>query len=183
VAFSDADLIARVLVADDRNAFGELVRRHQSQVRALLGKLTCGEQALADDLAQECFLRAYRGLKSYRGAAKLSTWLCQIAYNVFLTEAGRVKARAEVPETSERAGVPAAPSEGSALLRRDLELAMRALNDDERAAIAVAFGQDLSHDEAAVILGCPLGTLKSRINRGLEKLERTMESWRSTGDV
>jgi RNA polymerase sigma factor (sigma-70 family) len=181
VAFTDADLIARVLVADDRNAFGELVRRHQSQVRALLGKLTGGERALADDLAQECFLRAYRGLKGFRGSARFSTWLCQIAYNLFLTEAGRAKARAEAPE----ANAPDAGTsrEASALFRRDLEVAMRDLNDDERAAIAVAFGQDLSHDEAAAILGCPLGTLKSRINRGLEKLERKMEGWRSAGDV
>src|ERR1043166_3753674 len=85
-AISDAQLIARVLVQDDRHAFGELVRRHQSAVRASLRKLTAGNHALADDLAQETFLLAYRNLKSFRQEAKFSTWLYRIAYNAFLAD-------------------------------------------------------------------------------------------------
>ena len=177
---SDSALISRVLVDDDRNAFGELVRRYQSQVRMLLRKLTGGDPTLADDLAQEAFLRGYRSLKSYRGSARFSTWLCQIAYHCYLTEAGRAKTRAEVPE--EARPVHEAPSgesrEVRALLQRDLARALQSLNGEERDAIALAFGQDLSHEEAAAVLGCPLGTLKSRINRGLEKLELRMTSWR-----
>ena len=90
-AVSDAQLIARVLVQDDRHAFGELVRRHQSTVRACLRKLTAGNAALADDLAQETFLLAYRNLKSFRQEAKFSTWLYRIAYNVFLADARKMK--------------------------------------------------------------------------------------------
>src|SRR5438067_13938838 len=82
-AVSDAQLIARVLVKDDRHAFGELVRRHQSAVRACLRKLTAGNHALADDLAQETFLLAYRNLRSFRQEAKFSTWLYRIATNAF----------------------------------------------------------------------------------------------------
>src|SRR5438034_7360208 len=85
-AVSDAQLIARVLVQDDRHAFGELVRRHQSVVRAWLRKLTAGNHALADDLAQETFLLAYRNLRSFRQEAKFSTWLYRIAYNAFLAD-------------------------------------------------------------------------------------------------
>jgi RNA polymerase sigma-70 factor (ECF subfamily) len=179
---SDSALISRVLVDDDRHAFSELVRRHQSQVRRLLRKLTGGDATLADDLAQEAFLRGYRSLKSYRGTARFSTWLCQIAYHCYLTEAGRVKTRAEVPEEAARPAQDAAPAasrEARTLLQRDLERALASLNGEEREAIALAFGQDLSHEEAAAVLGCPLGTLKSRINRGLEKLELRMISWRS----
>ncbi len=88
---SDAALIARAVVSDDRHAFGELVRRHQSAVRATLRKLTCGNVALADDLAQETFLLAYRNLKSFRQEARFSTWLYRIAYNAFLADARKTK--------------------------------------------------------------------------------------------
>ena len=179
---SDSALISRVLVDDDRNAFSELVRRYQSQVRGLLRKLTGGDPTLADDLAQETFLRGYRSLKSYRGTARFATWLCQIAYRCYLTEAGRARMRAEVPEEVAGPVHEAAPGESretGALLQRDLACALESLNGEEREAIALAFGQGLSHEEAAAVLGCPLGTLKSRINRGLEKLELRMTSWRS----
>src|SRR6184192_1195015 len=99
-AISDAQLIARVLVQDDRHAFGELVRRHQSTVRASLRKLTRGNIALADDLAQETFLLAYRNLKSFRQDAKFSTWLYRIAYNAFLADARKMK-ELPLPEDSE----------------------------------------------------------------------------------
>src|SRR6516165_5130548 len=90
-AVSDAQLIARVLVQDDRHAFSELVRRHQSTVRACLRKLTAGNAALADDLAQETFLLAYRNLKSFRQESKFSTWLYRIATNAYLAEARKRK--------------------------------------------------------------------------------------------
>ena len=96
-AVSDGELIARVLVQDDRHAFGELVRRHQSAVRACLRKLTAGNHALADDLAQETFLLAYRNLRSFRQQAKFSTWLYRIAYNAFLAERRKIK-EAALPE-------------------------------------------------------------------------------------
>src|SRR6202166_2863747 len=88
---SDAQLIARAVVQDDRHAFGELVRRHQSAVRSTLRRLTGGNIAQADDLAQETFLLAYRNLKSFRQEAKFSTWLYRIAYNVFLADARKIK--------------------------------------------------------------------------------------------
>jgi len=170
---TDATLIALVLADDDHDAFSAIVRRHQSAVRGLLRKLTSGDHALADDLAQETFLRAYRRLETFAGAAKLSTWLCQIAYRVFLDERARMKPCA--PEEA----APVEPH-ATALLRHDVERALAHLEDGERAAIALTFGQDMTHEEAAKILGWPLGTLKSTVARGLEKLERKMRPWRST---
>src|SRR5579862_439108 len=81
---ADAQLIARVLVEDDRHAFAELVKRHQSSVRACLRKLTAGNHALADDLSQETFVLAWRNLKSFRQEARFSTWLYRIATNCWL---------------------------------------------------------------------------------------------------
>src|SRR5664279_1411049 len=97
---SDTALIARVVVSDDRHAFSELVRRHQSAVRATLRKLTSGNLALADDLAQETFLLAYRNLKSFRQEARFSTWLYRIAYNAFLADVRRIK-EVQLPEDTD----------------------------------------------------------------------------------
>src|SRR4249920_398969 len=88
---TDATLIARALVADDRHAFAELVKRHQSAVRATLRRLTAGNHALADDLAQETFVLAWRNLKSFRQEAKFSTWLYRIATNCWLADARKRK--------------------------------------------------------------------------------------------
>ena len=187
---SDAQLIARVLVQDDRHAFGELVRRHQSTVRACLRKLTGGNHALADDLAQETFLLAYRNLKSFRQEARFSTWLYRIAYNAFLGDARKIKESA-LPDDTEPDDVapiddaepaPHSTSSGQALVRAatlkiDLERAMATLSDAERAAIIQCYHNDLSHEEAALVLGCPVGTVKTHVLRAKQKLKARLGAW------
>ncbi len=168
---SDADLILRVLEHDDRHAFSTLVRRHQSAVRSLLRRLTCGNDAQADDLAQETFLRAYRGLRKYRGGARLSTWLHRIAYNVFLSSTRR----REPDRLDDK--VPAAPDRDRPMLRHDLAHALVDLAPVERAAITLAFGQEHTHHEVAAILDCPLGTVKTHIARAKEKLRKRLRAW------
>ena len=88
---SDGQLVARVVVDDDQHAFAELVRRNQSTVRGLLRQLTRTDMALADDLAQETFIRAYKNIRSFRGDARFSTWLYRIAYNCFREDARKRK--------------------------------------------------------------------------------------------
>jgi RNA polymerase sigma-70 factor (ECF subfamily) len=182
-AVSDAQLIARVLVKEDRHAFGELVRRHQSAVRACLRKLTAGNHALADDLAQETFLLAYRNLKSFRQEAKFSTWLYRIAYNAFLADARKRKELPLVENESDDAEeriIPddaATPVARTAALSVDLERAMAKLSYAERAAIVQCYHNDLSHEEAAVVLGCPVGTVKTHILRAKQKLKVELGAW------
>jgi len=165
---SDHELVARVLASDDRRAYAELVRRHQSAVRGLLRRLCAGDGALADDLAQETFLRAYRSLRSWRGGGRLSTWLYRIAWNGWASQARRPP----LPDLGEP--LPARDPADAAIDRHDLERAMASLRDDERVALALAYGQDVSHEEAAAILECPVGTLKTNILRGKEKLRRML---------
>jgi len=165
---SDTELVARVLASDDRRAFAELVRRHQSAVRGLLRRLCGGDGALADDLAQETFLKAYRSLKTWRGGGRLSTWLYRIAWNGWASQARRL------PTPELPVPVPARDLADAAIDRHDLERAMGGLREDERAALALAYGQDVSHEEAAAILQCPVGTLKTNILRGKEKLRRLL---------
>ncbi len=183
-AVSDAQLIARVLVQDDRHAFGELVRRHQSAVRACLRKLTAGNHALADDLAQETFLLAYRNLKSFRQEAKFSTWLYRIAYNAFLADLRRTK-ELPLPDDEDTDDVSvsadAAPVARTAALSVDLQRAMAVLSDAERAAIVQCYHNDLSHEEAAFVLGCPVGTVKTHILRAKQKLKARLGAWAPEG--
>jgi len=167
---SDAELIARVLDRDDRHAFATLVRRHQSPVRTLLRRLTCGDVGAADDLAQETFLSAYKSLDRFRGDARLGTWLYRIAYNRWI-DARRGK-REDAAPLDDR--VPARDVMTSIEVRHDLERAMGALREDERAALALTYGADATHEEAAAILEIPLGTLKSHVLVAKQKLKNAL---------
>ena len=180
----DAVLVARVLAGDDRHAFAELVKRHQAPVRALLRRLTRGDPALADDLAQDTFLQVYKNLKQFRGDARFSTWIYRIAYNAFLASARGRHPEAELPEQlSDRpAGAGAGRSlAGDSAMRMDLERALGMLSDNERAAIIHCYYQDLSHEEAAYVLGCPLGTLKTNVLRAKQKMRAVLAAWEPDG--
>ena len=174
---TDADLVARVLVDDDQHAFGELVRRHQSAVRGLLRQLTRTDFALADDLAQESFVRAYKHIRSFRGEAKFSTWLYRIAYNVFREDARRRKELVGINE--EQLEAEPDPQTVDPALRQDLMHALSLLPLHERSAVLLCCQNGLSHDEAARVLEIPLGTVKTNVLRGREKLKKTLAAWGS----
>jgi RNA polymerase sigma-70 factor, ECF subfamily len=176
VDLTDADLVARVLTDDDQHAFGELVRRHQSSVRGLLRQLTRTDVALADDLAQEAFLRAYKNIRSFRGEARFSTWLYRITYNCFREDARRRKELVGVDE--ERLQAEQDPQTVDPGLRHDLMHALSLLPLHERTAVVLCCQNGLSHDEAAHVLEIPLGTVKTNVLRGREKLKRTLAAWR-----
>jgi RNA polymerase sigma-70 factor (ECF subfamily) len=165
---SDTELVARVLAEDDRRAFAELVRRHQSSVRGLLRRLAAGDAALADDLAQQVFVTAWRKLSTWRGGAKLSTWLYRIAWNAWASQARRA------PPVEPPPPDPVRSTEQAVLDHRDLTRALATLRPEERTALAVTYGQELTHQEAADLLGCPIGTLKTNVLRGKEKLRRLL---------
>ena len=183
MSLTDHDLIARVLLDDDRHAFGELVRRHQSAVRGFLRRLTGGRHALADDLAQETFLAAYRDLAQFRGGSEFSTWLLGIAYNHFRSARRRerpsVEWTGEVPAEELSAGHEAAvaPATVAVDLREDLAAALTQLSRDECAALHLCYAEGLTHEEAATALGCPLGTVKTHVLRAKEKLRRLLRAW------
>ena len=172
---TDADLVTRVLVDEDQHAFGELVRRHQSTVRGLLRQLTRTDVALADDLAQETFIRAYKNIRSFRGEARFSTWLYRIAYNCFREDARRRKELVGIDEARlEAEEAPAAVDPG---LKHDLMHALSLLPLHERTAVVLCCQNGLSHDEAARVLEIPLGTVKTNVLRGREKLKRALAAW------
>jgi RNA polymerase sigma-70 factor (ECF subfamily) len=165
---SDAELVARVVAGDDRHAFAALVRRHQSAVRTLLRRLCAGDAARADDLAQETFLHAWKGLQGWRGGARFSTWLHRVAVNAWLSQARR--AGPPIPDDPGHA----APGVGAVEARRDLERAFAVLRPEERIALALAYAQDLTHEEAAQAAGWPVGTMKTHLLRGKERLRQRL---------
>jgi len=190
---ADAQLIARALVGDDRHAFAELVRRHQSAVRACLRKLTAGNHALADDLSQETFVLAWRNLKSFRQEARFSTWLYRIATNCWLADARKRKeellgdrddAIADEDQGDDAAAGDAAHGDHArgAALKLDLERAMAVLSEGERAAIVQCYHNDLTHEEAAYVLDCPVGTVKTHVLRGKQKLKLALAAWAPDGN-
>jgi RNA polymerase sigma-70 factor (ECF subfamily) len=157
-------------------AFAPLVRAHQSRVRLQLRRLTRGDEALADDLAQETFVRAWLHLDEFRGEARLSTWLHRIALRCWLQHARRPQPPLEwgVPPDEDTRPDPR-PAED---LRLDIEHALRGLTEIQRLAVVHCFHLDLSHEEAAEVLGLPLGTLKSHLARAKARLRATLEAWK-----
>ncbi len=183
----DAPLIARALLTDDRHAFAELVKRHQSSVRACLRKLTAGNHALADDLAQETFILAWRNLASFRQEARFSTWLYRIATNCWLAHnrkrreellGDRVDTLADGDDTTmpHLDDMQSDHARGTTL-KVDLERAMAALSKAERAAIVQCYHNDLTHEEAAYVLDCPVGTVKTHVLRGKLKLKAALSAY------
>jgi RNA polymerase sigma-70 factor (ECF subfamily) len=175
VPLDDAELVTRVLVEDDQHAFAELVRNHQSAVRGLLRQLTRNDLGLADDLAQEAFVRAYRNLSRFRGEAKFSTWLYRIAYNCFREDARKRKELVGIDESQLEAQHD--PQTVDPALKHDLMHALQQLPLHERSAIVLCCQNGLSHDEAARVLEIPLGTVKTNVLRGREKLKKILSAW------
>jgi RNA polymerase sigma-70 factor (ECF subfamily) len=173
---SDAVLVARVVAADDRHAFAELTRRHQSAVRAQLRRLTRNDRALADDLAQDTFIQVYRNLRQFRGDAKFTTWIYRIAYNAFLAHIRSAHPEEELPEQLPDEGAGPSPADASAM-KMDLAKALATLSEGERAATIQCYYQELSHEEAAYVLGCPLGTVKTNVLRAKQKLRSVLAAW------
>ncbi|MBV9548969.1 MAG: sigma-70 family RNA polymerase sigma factor [Alphaproteobacteria bacterium] len=154
----------------DAAAFTALVREHQSALRGFLRRLTKGDHALADDLAQETFLAAYRKLSQFRGESSFASWLYAIAWSRFLMAARRRK-----EEPLEEADGEAFHPEAASITKLDLEKALCLLRAPERAALTLCFALGMGHQEAAAVLTMPLGTLKSHVARGREKLKTLLQ--------
>ncbi len=172
---TDQVLIARAVFDDDRGAFGELVRRHQSAVRHFLRHLTRGDAALADDLAQETFLQAWRGLARFRGDANFSTWLLGIAHNHWRNARRRLARDQPTAPLAPEPSIDSSATESD--LRHDLTQALQTLTADEQLVVHLAYQQGLAHSEIAALLDWPLGSVKTELARSKEKLRPLLAAW------
>ena len=162
----DAGLV-EAAQAGSTTAFARLVDLHQQALRAFLRR-TCGDWAMADDLAQDTFLTAWTQMDRLREGGSVRAWLCGIGYNKHLT-AVRTAARNRIRE---RAYEVEKPPHSVAMTdeRLSLEAALSELPPDQRACVALCLAGDFSHAEAAESLGLPLGTVKSHVARGRARL-------------
>jgi RNA polymerase sigma factor (sigma-70 family) len=179
-AFGQAAEAAVVALAmsGDRRAFTELVRRRQSWLRNLLRRL-CRDPALADDLAQEVFVRAWRSLPTLRSVAAFGAWLRRLAVNTWLAHLRSAPPPA-VPLDSVEFSVPTHP--GTASEQLDLDHALERLSRDERLCVVLAYNEGMSHGEITAVTGLPLGTVKSHVRRGAERLRTLLDAYQPDKD-
>jgi RNA polymerase sigma-70 factor, ECF subfamily len=172
MADSEAALVARVVTDADPAAFDSLVRRYQSPLRNFLRRLTRNDFDRADDLAQETFMKAYASIGTYRAQAKFGTWLYRIAYNAFLNDQRNRVAEAEFDESYHSPTTDFAPSAAN---ESDADAAFRRLSDRQRAIFDLHYRKGMTHREVASALELSLGTVKSELTRGIEKLKDVLK--------
>ncbi len=172
--------LAALAAAGGRREFGELVRRHGSAVRSLLRRM--GAQAAeADDVAQDAFLQAFEKCAEFRGEGTFAAWVKRIAARLYLKRKARDARYVAEVEPGEDDAAPVRDQAGLV----DLDEALKGLNETERLCVSLCHGAGLSHPEIAAAMNLPLGTVKSHVKRGLDKLRARLspdvgQSGRST---
>ena len=179
----DLALVERTLSGDQR-AFGLLVLKYQRRIQRLIGRMV-RDVDLVEDIAQETFIRAYRALHQFRGDAQFYTWLYRIAVNTAKkslmdlkrnpTVADHCSGNDEEDETSWKKHEPSTDETPESVLAAKevatvVNAAMDALPDDLRQAVALREIDGLSYEEIALVMNCPMGTVRSRIFRAREAI-------------
>ena len=163
--------LAALAAAGDRRAFGELVRRHNPGVRGLLMRMGA-DPSTADDVAQDAFLTAFSRISDFRGEGAFAGWVKRIAARQYVR--GWRRRNGEVLESEAEEG--SGGGETLAASRIDLDDALRSLSPAERMCVSLCYGAGFSHAQAAEALNTPLGTVKSHVKRGLDKLRVRLAS-------
>ena len=173
-------------LAGSQSAFEQIVLRYQRPVISLIAGIT-GDRALAEDLAQETFVKAFRSLAAFDTTRRLSSWLFRIAHNTAIDAMRRSRpplARIETTRTasapSNEPATPPAPDPVERMeLGQALEAALAELRPDQRAAIELRYESGLSFDEIGTVLGVPEATARSHVPRARKQLARvvTAKGW------
>jgi RNA polymerase sigma-70 factor (ECF subfamily) len=183
---TDEQLVERA-IAGDTDAFGEVVRRWERKIYALAYGFT-GSVEDARDAAQETFVSAYRNLRSFRGEAKVSSWLHRIAVNHCITRQRRSRVRAEtaIEEAVENegegflsAGEQSSPARAAEAKERNeaVRRAVAALTPELREVVLLKEFEGLTFQEIADALQVPLSTVKSRLYTALRQLRMRLEKF------
>ena len=170
-------------VATDREArFAAFVADHREQAVRMAWRLTGGDQATAEEVAQEAFLRAHRALDRFRGEAALSTWF----YRILVRQAANHRRWAGVRQYwgglfKEDAPDPRPAPRGDPALRQRIDEAMDLLSPHQRAVFTLVHLEGFTVEETAEIVGCATGTAKSHLHRALKSLRVTLATAREEG--
>ncbi len=172
MAESDETLISRTVRLKDTAAFAELVRRYEQKILMLQERL-CGERALAEDLAQETFLRAWRKLHTFTGKGSFGGWLARVAYNVFRAHWRKYRRQSiDVPLDDLNLVAPA----GVEIDGADLDRLLAVLSRQDQVIMTLAYAYGLSNTEVGRVLEMPVGTVKARIHRAKGKIRAVVEA-------
>ncbi len=158
------------IMTDMTQLLEPLIPALRRYARALLRDRTS-----ADDLVQDCLERAVAHWSQRRAGGDARSWVFTILHNLAMTELKRKAARSsDVDFESVEASLPAPPSQEDGLHYRDLQRALAALPQEQRAVMLLVSVEDLSYADAAKVLGIPLGTVMSRLSRAREKLLKSV---------
>jgi len=177
---NDISLVAQVVVLKNTRAFDQLVKKYQSQIRRFFLNQTCGDSELSDDLAQDTFIKAYTNLATFKNLSSFSTWLYRIAYNIFYDYIRSRKESADL-DSREVDNIHHVEQENVGQ-NMDIYQSLKLLKDIERTCITLFYMEDTSIDKIAGIVGCPVGTVKSHLSRGKEKLANYLKQNGYDGD-
>lgn len=167
----DLALAAATARGDDR-AFTQLFQRYYPMIHALAYRLSL-DVSLAEEIAHETFLKAARSIESFRGDHSFKGWLYRIAANSSRDALRRRRRETEVTKAfSEDRSIQ---EEGRSAEFDDVAAALAALSEDLRAAVTLVYFEDLSHAEAAAILGCAETTVSWRLFRAKQKLRKLLQ--------
>jgi RNA polymerase sigma-70 factor (ECF subfamily) len=167
VGSTDAELVDRVL-AGDHAAFTLVVRRHDDRLRGLAYKLLGGDRQRMDDVLQDAYIRAFRGLGTFRRDAHLGSWLYRIVYNACIDELRRANRRPAPVDVTDTAWdrPDAGPGPERTVSAADAALrALAALPDDQRITVVMVDGEGLDNRTVAKLLDVAPGTVASRLSR------------------
>ena len=165
-------LLVNLATKGDRVAFAELVRRRQSWVRTLM-RNCCGDMALADDLSQQVFLTAWRKIRQLKDVDRFGGWLKRIAVNTWLQH----RRRNDVLQHAEDAEITALTHKDQTSVGMDLDRCLALLPAAVSMCIVLSYHERLTHDEIVELTGLPLGTVKSHIRRGSERLRELLGAY------
>jgi RNA polymerase sigma-70 factor (ECF subfamily) len=173
---SDA-IVVQACLEGNRGAFDVIVRRHQRQIYQLCYRFV-GNHEDASDLAQDVFVRAFRGLRGFKGDAAFGTWLYRIGVNVCLNRVGS-RRPAFAPLTEARHEDSRAERPDARVLRGERAAEVRAaiarLPDKQRATLILRVYHDLPHAEIAAVLGSSVGAVKANFFHALANLKKLLE--------
>ncbi len=152
----------------DRQQFIKYVEDNQRAVRRFLTALCCGDSALADDIAQETFIKVYLSCDGFREDSKFSTWIYRIAYNAFLSDR---RSQRQSDALTEAVLMPGTDNADSAFRYQHLYLALDRLTVKERTAILLHYMQGYAINEIAEITDSSTDAVKAQLSRGRQHLK------------
>jgi len=173
---SDEYLISQIILFDDHKSFEILVGRYQNEIRNLLLKLVNFNTRELDDLSQEVVIRIYKYLKTFKATSSFRTWTYTITYRVFIDAQKKKNKYNQLKIDSKKILEHSSNIQPKLESKMDAEIVISCLRPEEKVAIQLSYLRGLSHKDIAEILDCPIGTVKSHINRGKERIRKLYKS-------